>query len=71
MKKPSIKLNLELIKKYIKDNNLTEKEFCARCRITEYIYGRIMEGKVDLMLSTFLKIVDTLNCKFGDIVIPI
>ncbi len=39
------------------------------CGITEYIYARIMNGKVDLNLFTFVKIVDVLKCRWADIVI--
>ncbi len=69
MKKSNMKLNLQLIKDYINNHNLTEKEFCKKCRITEYIFGRIMNGKVDLNLFTFVKIVDVLKCRWAEIVI--
>ena len=39
-------INTNLIKKYIKDNNLTTKEFCKKCDITYSSYLKIMKSKI-------------------------
>lgn len=45
-------LNIGLIKKYIKDNKLTIKEFCKLCNISVSAYYRVVNNK---------------NCRFSHI----
>ena len=39
-------INTNLIKKYIKDNNLTTREFCKKCDITYSSYLKIMKSTI-------------------------
>ncbi len=47
------KLNIQIIEKYIKTNNLTKKEFCKQCNISTSTFYRIMQGKDFNLLSLF------------------
>lgn len=37
-------INVKLIKKYIKENNLTIKKFCKKCEISYYTYLKMMKN---------------------------
>ncbi len=47
------KLNVKLIEKYIKTNNLSIKNFCKQCNISTSTFYRIMQGKDFNLLSLF------------------
>lgn len=49
------KLNVDIIKEYIKSNDLTVKEFCSRCKISVSAYYRMMNGG-NFYLSTLYAI---------------
>lgn len=65
-KKIKLKVNTELILSYIKDHNLTKKEFCAQCGITPSTLNSIMKGN-NVKLSSVRKLMSGLNVSFYQI----
>ena len=62
----NVKINVKLIKEYLKINNLTIKEFCEQCKIRERTFYRIMKGE-NFNLLSLLKIARRINirlCEF-------
>ena len=54
------KLNTKLIFDYIKNNNLTKKDFCSQCKISASTFYRIINGK-DFRLVALFKIAKIMN----------
>ncbi|MBP3344812.1 MAG: helix-turn-helix transcriptional regulator [Clostridia bacterium] len=55
------KLKVELIEKFMKDNNLTKKIFCQKCKISRKTLDSIFEGNMNMRTRTFLKLVKFLG----------
>lgn len=62
-------IKTELITNYIKQNGLTIKEFCKLCNISQNSYYRIMNGKTNIRILTFYRILVKINVRCGDILI--
>ncbi|MDE6585193.1 MAG: helix-turn-helix domain-containing protein [Clostridia bacterium] len=56
------KLNTKLILDYIKNNNLTKKEFCRKCKISTSTLYKIINEK-DFQLIALFKIAKIMNLK--------
>ncbi len=69
MERPKFRFNLQMIKDYIINNNLTNREFCKRCNITEYIFTQIINGRTNIRITPILKILKVLKIKSQDIII--
>lgn len=59
-------INTDLIKRYIRDNNLTIKEFCKKCDITYSSYLRIMKGVLK-KFKPFYNIAIAINVSLNDL----
>ncbi len=46
-------VNTKLISDYIKNNNLTKKEFCKQCNISKSTFYKIMAGKNYYLIALF------------------
>ena len=53
--------NIELISMYIKDNNLSKKEFCKKCNVSMYALNKIYSGDLHISVKTWIKIADFLK----------
>lgn len=62
-----VNIKTELITNYIKLNNLTIKEFCKRCQISQKTYYRIMHGETNIRISSMYKILVQTNLLCKDI----
>lgn len=49
-------ININLIKDYIKDNNLTNPEFCKLCKISALTFERIMKDDLEVDLTAIFRI---------------
>ena len=54
-------IKTELIMNYIKNNNLTKKEFCKQCNISIYILNKILNYKTNIRITAFIKIAELLK----------
>lgn len=55
------KLNINLITNYIKNNNLTIKQFCTMCNISLYTYKTLIKCQ-NIKISKLVKIVKIIGC---------
>lgn len=60
-------IKTELIKNYITTNNLTVKEFCEKCKISQNTYYRIVKGYTKIRISTLYRILVQTNLFCEDI----
>ncbi len=64
--KIKLKVNTEFILNYIKENNLTKKEFCRQCGISPSTLNSILNGN-NIKLSSLKKLITKLNASFYQI----
>lgn len=62
-------IKTELITNYIRQNNLTVKEFCKQCQISQKTYYRIMNGETKIRIITMYKILVQTKILCDDILI--
>lgn len=62
-------IKTELIANYIKQNKLTIKEFCKRCKISQETYYRIMNGCTNIRSSTLYRILVETDILCDDLVV--
>lgn len=55
------KINTELIENYRKEHNLTIKEFCKKCGITQTSYYKLMRNELNIRITTYVKILNAMN----------
>ncbi len=53
-------INKSLIVKFLKSNNLTQKEFCEQCKISLSTLYKVLKGK-NVNLSTIFKVAKTIK----------
>lgn len=63
-----IYINIEIIKKYLKTNNLTIKKFCELCGIKYYNYRQLINQEGRVNAQVLYKIAITTNIKVKDMV---
>ncbi|MBQ7880579.1 MAG: hypothetical protein IJ358_01890 [Clostridia bacterium] len=63
-----ITINVEIIKEYIKQNNLSVKEFCEKCNISYYSYLKLMRKELvkvrvlyNISILLDVRLVDLIN----------
>jgi len=54
-------INTSIIINFIKDNNLTRKEFCLKCKICPQTLNRILKNNNDIQILSLLKITKILK----------
>jgi len=65
----NITFKCEIIKNYLKTNNLTIKKFCQMCEIKYYNFRQIMANNLNVTSTVFYKICKTMNIKLKDLII--
>lgn len=55
------KIKVEVIEKYLSENNLTKQKFCKMCRISSATLNRILQHNVGVRFLTLLKIARTIK----------
>lgn len=50
------RLKTEIIENYIKENNLTKTEFCRGCKVSLYLFNKIMKGYLNFDVRILLRI---------------
>ena len=64
-----VKIKTELITNYIIHNDLSIKEFCRQCGISQNTYYRIMNGQTNIRIITMYKILVQTKILCKDILI--
>lgn len=62
------KINKEIILDYIEKNNLTKKEFCEKCGISQAVLKSFLENKQYIRLSGAYRLIRFLGIKFSDLI---
>ena len=57
------KINMELIEKYIKENNLSKTQFCQKCKIGLRSYEKLMNNNLEIDLRVFVKVAKVMNIR--------
>lgn len=61
-------LNTEKILNFIKENNLTKKVFCKKCKISPATLNKILENKTNFYLVALFKIARVMNVQISQLV---
>ena len=61
-------INYNLIEDYLKENRLTQKEFCKECKISLSSLHKMKYGANDFMMETIHKVGKTINCKIYELI---
>lgn len=61
------KINSKLIQKYMKENQLTQKEFCEVCGICEGTLKRMLDGGYNSRLTSVLKVRKVLKVTLNEL----
>ena len=59
--------NTLIVKDYIKSNKLSIKEFCKRCKISNYAYYQFMNNDLKISVPKVFRIAYTLNIEVKDL----
>ena len=62
-----MKVNVQVIEKYIKENKTNKKEFCKMCGISFSTLQKFLYSEVRCNLLTAYKILIVLKCKFDEL----
>ena len=57
------KINIELIEKYIKENNLSKTRFCQKCKIGLRTYEKMMNSSLEINLKVFVKVAKVMDIR--------
>ena len=61
-------VRVEEIRKYLRDNNLTEVAFSNMCKISKTTLNKILKSRRSKRLTIMIKIARQMGVKLGDIV---
>ncbi len=64
-----MRFNIQIMKQFMKENNLTVKEFCKLCGVSYSIYKKILNHQLNMRSSNCIKVVKVLNTTFDDFLI--
>ncbi len=59
-------INTELIKKYMKDNNLSKREFARKCNLNVWNLDAVLQGR-NCRVVYFAKIAKAMNVQLKDL----
>ena len=60
------KVNVKIIVEYLKENNLTRKEFCRQCRISTSTFYKIINGN-DFGLQSLFRIAKRMDIRICEL----
>lgn len=58
---------IELIKNYIKENNLTVNKFCKICNVKKHVYYKILHNKLNFDANNIFRIARILEIQVHEI----
>ena len=61
-------IRLDKIKKYIKDNGLSQNKFCKLCKISPTTFAKIMQNKNNFRVKVLFKIANILQISITDLI---
>lgn len=63
-----IEFKKEFFENYMRENNLSVKEFCKLCKIDVRVYNKIMNNKTNIRIKSLVKIARALNVKVSQFI---
>ena len=60
------KLRTDLINRYMKENNITKREFCKQCKISHSQLKRMYKNDFDFYIESLYKVCKILNVELKD-----
>lgn len=60
------KLRTDLINKYMRENNITKREFCKKCKISHSQLKRMYKNDFDFYIESLYKVCKLLNVELKD-----
>jgi len=51
-----IKINIDLIKQFMKENNLSKRRFAKQCGVLDCAIARLLNGKTNMRVYTIYKV---------------
>lgn len=63
-----LKTKTEIITNYRKENNLTIKQFCRKCKISAAVYYKIMHNQLNVRASAVVRVAKELNVRLDDLI---
>jgi len=60
------KLRTDLINRYMKENNITKREFCKLCKISHSQLKRMYKNDFDFYIESLYKVCKILNVELKD-----
>ena len=70
-RKPSFKINLQLIKDCMKKKNLSRKKLAERANISISTINNIFAGHTNIRMSRWIRLVQVLEIKPDDLILPL
>lgn len=64
----NLTFNINVIKNYLKENNLTIKKFCKICNIKYYNYRQMIKNDFNIYSNVLYKVCRTINIKLADLI---
>lgn len=63
------KINTKLIENYMYDNNLSKKEFCKLCELSQAILRKILRNQKNYRITALFKVAKLLKAHICDLFI--
>ncbi|MDE7454886.1 MAG: helix-turn-helix transcriptional regulator [Clostridia bacterium] len=60
-------IDTNLIEEYMIKNNMSKKEFCARCKISTHTFDKICKQQTDYNIIALFKIARLMNLHIKDL----
>lgn len=62
-----MRIRIELIEWYMKNNNLTKQEFCAECALSDSTFRKIMRGNYKYQTASIIRIAEKMKISVCDL----
>ena len=62
-----VRINFKFIKKYLRDNNLSIKQFCKMCDITYYNYKQFEKNDLKLKANLLYNVAKLINVSVNNL----
>ena len=61
-------IKVDKIKKFLKDHNMTNKEFCERCGISNFVLKKILADETNFGVNVIFRVASFMNVKVSSLI---